>query len=84
MTVFVRNYALEFVARKHRHASARHADGRIAGGMSGRERVDAGFPIHHVHLRDRHAGSDCYFLDDVQQLALMDVGGIGVHQPTLE
>ena len=52
--------------------------------MSGRERVDAGFPIHHVHLRDRHAGSDCYFLDDVQQLALMDVGGIGVHQPTLE
>src|SRR5947207_9195581 len=39
----VRDHALQFVAVKHGHGSTRDADGGVTRGMTGSERVDAGF-----------------------------------------
>jgi hypothetical protein len=52
--------------------------------VAGSERVYAGFAIHDVDLRRGHAGSDCHFFNDVQQLAFVGVGGIRVNEAAIQ
>ena len=73
--------ALQFVARKHLDAAARHADGGVAGGVAGGEGVDAALVVEDIDLRHGDAGGDGHFLDDIEQLAFVQVGGVLIHQP---
>ena len=73
--------ALQFIARQQFHAAARDGDGGIAGGVAGGEGVDALLLVHHIDLRHGHAGGERHFLDDVQQLALVEVRAVRIQQP---
>ena len=80
MTELVADDALQFVARQHFNATARHADGGVAGGVTGGKGVDAALVFQHVDLRHRHAGGDGHFFHDIEQLALVRVSGVLIYQ----
>jgi hypothetical protein len=84
MTELMRDDALELVAGEHGHTSARHADGRIAGGMAGGKRVDAGLVIHDVDLRDGNAGSDRHLLDDIEELPFVEINRVRVDEAAIQ
>ena len=46
--------------------------------MAGGERVDARFVVHHIDRRHRNAGGQCHFLEDVQQTAFGQIGGLRI------
>ena len=40
--------------------------------------------VEHIDLRHGHAGGDGHFLDDVEQLALVGIGGVRIDGPAAE
>ena len=60
-------------------ATAGDADGGVAGGVAGGKGIDGRLLVEHIDLRHRHAGGDGHFLDHIEQLALVRVGGVRVH-----
>ncbi len=72
------DYPLQFVAGKLLHRAAGDSDHGVAGRQTGGESVQAGFVVEHVNRRDRHAGGDRHLLDDIEQAALMEVGGVQI------
>ena len=80
----VRDHALEFVAIQQFHAAARHADDGVIGCMTGGEGVDAAFIGQQVNGRHGHAGGERHLLDDVEQLAFVEVVGVGRDALTAE
>ena len=84
MAELVANDALEFVAGERLDATARDGDGGVAGGVAGGEGVDAGLIVHDIDLWHGHAGGDGHFLDDVEQLAFIEVGGVGTDEASAE
>ena len=82
MAELVTNDALQFVAREHLDAAARHADGGIASRVAGSEGVDATLIFQNVNLRHRHTGGDGHFLNNIEQLAFVRVDGVLTDEPT--
>ena len=81
---FVADDALELIARKHLHAAARHADGGIAGGMTGGKGVDPVLVLEEINLRHGDAGGDRHLFHDVQELALIGRGRIRIDQASIQ
>jgi hypothetical protein len=52
--------------------------------MPGGERIDARLVVHDVNLRNRNAGCDRHFFDDVEQLALVRVDRVRIDEAAIE
>jgi hypothetical protein len=57
--------------------AARDADDGVARRVSRGEGVDPVFLLEQIDRRHRRAGRDGHFLDDVEDLPLVGVGGLG-------
>ena len=74
----VRDDALQLVAVEFVERAARDGDDGVARGEAGSEGVEAGLVVHHVDGRHGHARGDGHFLDDVEQAAFAEVGGVRI------
>ena len=72
VAVFVRDHALQLVAREQVDAAARDADHRARRIGSGGKRVDR-VVVEQIHRRHGHARCDRHFFDDIQKLAFLGI-----------
>jgi hypothetical protein len=70
--------ALEFVAREFFEGAAGDGDDGIGGGEAGGEGVDGGLVVEDEDAGHGDAGSEGHFLDDVEQAALGEIGGVRI------
>jgi hypothetical protein len=70
--------ALEFVAREFLEGAAGDGDDGIGGGETGGEGVDGGLVVEDVDAGHEDAGSEGHFLDDVEEAALGEIGGVRI------
>ena len=78
MAELVGDDALEFVAREFLEGAAGDGDDGIGGGETGGEGVDGGLVVEDVDAGHGDAGSEGHFLDDVEETALGEIGGVRV------
>ena len=74
----VADHALQLVARELVERAAGDGDGGVAGRQPGGEGVEPRLVLEHVDGGHRDAGGDGHLLDDIEQLALAQVGGLRV------
>src|SRR5207302_11141386 len=80
MAELVRDDSLQFIAREKFHATARHADDRITGRVSGGKCIDSFLVLQDVDLRNWYSRGNRHFLDDIQQLSLVGIVCVRVEQ----
>ncbi len=84
MAEFVRDDALQLVAGEFFEPALGHGDHRIGGGEARGKGVDARFMLKDEHGRHGHTGGDGHLLDDVEQAAFREVGGVGGDAPAAD
>ena len=76
--------ALEFVACEFFEGAAGDGDDGIGGSESGGEGIDGGFVVEDVDAGHGDAGSEGHFLDDVEETALGEIGGVRIDASTAD
>ena len=84
MAELVGDDTLEFVAREFCKGAAGNGDDGIGGGEAGGEGVDGGLVVEDVDAGHGDAGSEGHFLDDVEETALGEIGGVGFDPATAD
>ena len=80
MAELVCDNSLQFIACEKFHATARHADDRITGRISGGKCIDCLLVLQDENLRNGYPRGNRHFLDDIEQLSRVGIVCVRVEQ----